>query len=150
MATATFGAGCFWSVEAKFRRIPGVIDAISGYTGGTVENPSYEEVCSGETGHTEAVQIEYDPDRVSYEELLDAFWQIHDPTVKSKTQYQSVIYYHTPEQQAAAEASRDRLQQALPAPIVTEILPAQTFYRAEEYHQRYYEKHGITGDICGS
>ncbi|MHB9106219.1 MAG: peptide-methionine (S)-S-oxide reductase MsrA [Armatimonadota bacterium] len=149
MATATFGAGCFWGVEAKFRRIPGVIEAISGYTGGTVENPSYEQVCHGRTGHTEAVQVEYDPDKVSYSELLDAFWQMHNPTVPSKTQYKSVIFYHTPEQKAVAEASRDRLQQQSKAPIVTEILPVQPFYKAEEYHQRYYEKHGITGDICG-
>jgi len=150
MATATFGAGCFWGVEAKFRRIPGVLDATSGYTGGTTVNPSYEQVCGGKTGHTESVQVEYDPQQVSYPELLDTFWHMHDPTQQSKTQYKSVIFYHTPEQQAAAEASRDRLQHELKTPIVTDILPAQTFYRAEEYHQRYYEKHGITGDICGN
>jgi len=149
MATATFGAGCFWGVEAKFRRIPGVIEAISGYTGGTVENPSYEQVCGGKTGHTEAVQVEYDPDKVSYYELLSFFLQMPDPTETSKTQYKSVIFYHTPEQKAAAGISRDKLQREHRQPIATEILPAQTFYRAEEYHQRYYEKHGITGDICG-
>ena len=150
MATATFGAGCFWGVEAKFRRIPGVLDAISGYTGGTVENPSYEQVCGGRTGHTEAVLVEYDPEKVSYDELLAAFWKMHDPTVKSKPQYKSVIYYHTSEQKAAAEAARDKRQQESTASIATDILPAQPFYKAEEYHQRYYEKHGITGDICGN
>jgi len=147
MASATFGAGCFWGVEAKFRRIPGVIDAISGYTGGTAENPSYEQVCGGTTDHTEAVQIQYDPQKVSYEELLDAFWDMHDPAYPTKTQYKSAIFYHTLEQKAAAETSRDRRQLKLNAPIATEILPAQPFYRAEEYHQRYYEKHGISGDI---
>jgi peptide-methionine (S)-S-oxide reductase len=148
MATATFGAGCFWGVAAKFRRIPGVLDAMSGYMGGRVENPSYEQVCGGKTGHTEAVQVKYDPERVSYDELLDAFWHMHDPTQRSYPQYKSVIFYHTPEQQMAAEASRDRLQRERKTPIATEFLPAQPFYRAEEYHQRYYEKHGISGDIC--
>jgi len=150
METATFAAGCFWGVEDAFRQIPGVLDVAVGYTGGTKMNPSYEEVCTGRTGHAEAVEVKFDPAKVSFEQLLDAFWETHDPTTLNRQgpdvghQYRSAIFYHSPEQQAAAVASRDRLQASgsLRRPIVTEIVPAQTFYRAEEYHQRYFEKTG--------
>ncbi|HEY3418593.1 MAG TPA: peptide-methionine (S)-S-oxide reductase MsrA [Armatimonadota bacterium] len=145
MEKATFGAGCFWGVEAAFRKVPGVISTAVGYAGGTTPNPSYEEVCGGKTGHTESVEVTFDPSHVTYQELLGIFWRIHDPTVKKKTQYKSVIFYHTPEQRAAAEAAK--AQQ--PGQILTEILPATTFYLAEEYHQQYYEKNGIQGDVCG-
>lgn len=148
MATATFGAGCFWGVEQAFRETPGVVATAAGYTGGTAPHPSYEQVCGGRTGHTEAVHVEYDPAQVSYEDLLKVFWTIHDPTWHSKTQYKSVLYYHTPEQQAAAEASK-RAQEQAGKRIETEILPAQTFYLAEDYHQQYYEKRGIKGHACG-
>ncbi len=151
---ATFAAGCFWGVEAKFRAIEGVVDAAVGYTGGRKENPTYSEVCSGRTGHAEAVQVEFDPAVVSYEQLLEVFWNIHDPTQLNRqgpdigSQYRSAIFYHTPEQQAAALASKAALEQSgrLRRPIATEIVPAQTFWRAEEYHQRYHEKHG---GACG-
>lgn len=151
MAQATFGAGCFWGVEAAFRTVPGVIATTVGYAGGDTPDPSYTQVCGGKTGHTEVVQVEYDSDRVSYAELLDLFWRIHDPTLRQKRQYRSVIFYHTPEQQAEAEVAKERLDRSgvAPRPILTEILPAPPFYRAEEYHQRYYEKHGIQGGACG-
>jgi peptide-methionine (S)-S-oxide reductase len=157
MATATFGAGCFWGVEAAFRRVPGVIDAAVGYMGGTLANPTYQDVCTDRTGHAEVVQVEYDPARVSYEDLLDVFFTIHDPTTLNRqgpdvgTQYRSVIFYHTPQQRDAAEAFKDQLQRSgrFRRPIVTAIEPAATFYRAEEYHQRYYEKHGLTGCSTG-
>ncbi len=150
-ALATFGAGCFWHVEATFRQVPGVVNTTVGYMGGSVPNPTYEQVCTGETGHAEVVQVEYDPEQVSYEELLDVFWRCHDPTQRNRqgpdvgTQYRSVIFYHTEEQRRLAEASRRRLEQSglYDRPIVTEIVPAREFYRAEEYHQRYFEKHGI-------
>lgn len=153
MEKATFGAGCFWGVEAAFRRVPGVIDAAVGYEGGTLANPTYRDVCGDQSGHAEVVQVEFDPARVSYERLLDVFWQIHDPTTLNRqgpdvgTQYRSVIFYHTPEQEQTARASKERLEQSrkLRRPVVTEIVPAQTFYRAEEYHQRYAEKHGGAG-----
>ena len=159
METATFAAGCFWGVEAAFRRLPGVLSAAVGYTGGTRPSPTYEEVCADRTGHAEAVQIEYDPARLPYEELLATFWRIHDPTTPNRqgpdvgSQYRSAVFYHTPEQQAAAEASRDRLAQSGAyegRPVVTEILPAATFWRAEEYHQRYFEKNGLlgSGSVC--
>jgi peptide-methionine (S)-S-oxide reductase len=146
---ATFAAGCFWHVEATFRKVPGVVSVTSGYTGGTTENPSYEQVCSDRTGHAEAVEIEYDPARVSYDTLLDVFWAEHDPTTPNRqgwdvgSQYRSAIFYHTPEQRAAAIASKNRLEKSgrYARPIVTQIVPAATFYKAEEYHQRYYEKH---------
>jgi peptide-methionine (S)-S-oxide reductase len=146
---ATFAAGCFWHVEATFRRVKGVVFVTSGYTGGTTENPTYEQVCSDKTGHAEAVEIEYDPTRVSYDTLLDVFWAEHDPTTPNRqgwdvgTQYRSVIFYHTPEQRAAALASKQRLERSgrYAKPIVTQIVPATTFYKAEEYHQRYYDKH---------
>ncbi|MDD1674763.1 MAG: peptide-methionine (S)-S-oxide reductase MsrA [Methanomicrobiales archaeon] len=147
---ATFAAGCFWGVEAAFRDVKGVVDTAVGYTGGTMKNPTYEDVCTGKTGHAEAVQVIYNPEIVSYEQLLDVFWEIHDPTQKNRqgpdfgTQYRSVIFYHSPVQESAARSSRDKLQRSgkYHMSIVTEIVPAQEFYRAEEYHQRYLEKHG--------
>ncbi|MEE9481104.1 MAG: peptide-methionine (S)-S-oxide reductase MsrA [Kiloniellales bacterium] len=148
MQKATFGAGCFWGVEATFRKVDGVVETVVGYTGGETSNPSYEEVCSGRTGHAEAVQIQFDPARVSYERLLDVFWNLHDPTTLNRqgpdvgTQYRSAIYVHDAEQEAAAVASKERLQQAgrYREPIVTEIVPAGEFTRAEDYHQQYFEK----------
>lgn len=149
---ATFGAGCFWGVEAAFRQIPGVVATAAGYEGGTTDNPSYRDVCSHTTGHAEVVQVEYDPARVSYDDLLAVFWDEHDPTQLNRQgpdigdQYRSVVFYHTPEQQAAATASRDRLTQSgkYRRPIVTVIEPAATFYRAEDYHQQYLEKRGLS------
>jgi peptide-methionine (S)-S-oxide reductase len=152
MATATFGAGCFWGVEALFRQIDGVTDTAVGYMGGSKENPSYEEVCTDTTGHAEVVHLEYDPEVVTYEELLKVFWENHDPTQLNRqgpdvgTQYRSVIFYHTPEQKEAAEKSKAELEQSgkYDKPIVTEITPAAPFYKAEEYHQRYLEKRGLS------
>jgi peptide-methionine (S)-S-oxide reductase len=151
--TATFAAGCFWGIEAAFREIPGVVDAEVGYTGGTTEHPSYKSVCSGRTGHAEAVRVEFDPAQVSYEDLLGAFWRIHDPTQVNRqgpdvgTQYRSAIFTHSPEQESAARASLDALVSARRwgRPIATEIVPAGPFWRAEEYHQRYFEKMGRVG-----
>jgi peptide-methionine (S)-S-oxide reductase len=146
---ATFAAGCFWGVEADFRRIEGVTATTVGYTGGITPNPSYELVCTGRTGHAEAVQVEYDPSRVSYEQLLDAFWHMHDPTQVNRqgpdrgTQYRTAIFYHTPEQEAAARTSKEDAQGRFRKPISTEITPASEFYPAEEYHQRYLEKKGL-------
>jgi peptide-methionine (S)-S-oxide reductase len=148
---ATFGAGCFWGVEAAFRELPGVIDAVSGYEGGTMENPTYQDVCTDETGHAEVVEVTFDPTLTSYDKLLDAFWNLHDPTTLNRqgpdvgTQYRSVIFYHSPEQQAIAKASKQKLEASgrFRRPIVTQIIPAQTFNRAEEYHQRYLEKRGV-------
>ncbi|RMD65304.1 MAG: peptide-methionine (S)-S-oxide reductase [Alphaproteobacteria bacterium] len=150
MATATFAAGCFWGVEAAFRRLDGVIDTCVGYTGGTTPDPTYEDVCSGRTGHAEAVRITYDPQRISYEALLDTFWAIHDPTQRDRqgpdvgTQYRSAIFTHDAAQDAAARASKAQQEASgrFARPIVTEIVPAGAFYRAEEYHQRYLEKRG--------
>jgi peptide methionine sulfoxide reductase msrA/msrB len=144
MNIATFGAGCFWGVEAAFRGLPGVIDTRVGYAGGTVPTPSYEDVCTGTTGHTEVVEVSYDPGQITYEKLLDVFWSAHEPTAKHKAQYRSVIFYDTPEQQQAAEQAKQRLtdSKAYSRPIVTEILAAPTFYPAEEYHQHFYEKRG--------
>jgi peptide-methionine (S)-S-oxide reductase len=150
MAKATFGAGCFWGVEQAFRQLEGVTDAAVGFAGGTTDNPSYEEVCAHGTGHAEVVQVDYDPARISYDALLDAFWSMHDPTQRNRQgpdigdQYRSVIFFHTPEQQAAAEASQAKLEASgvHSRPIATAIEPAPTFWRAEEYHQRYLEKHG--------
>jgi peptide-methionine (S)-S-oxide reductase len=149
-STATFGAGCFWGVEARFRQVEGVKRTTVGYLGGTLANPTYRAVCSGRTGHAEVVQVEYDSAIVSYEELLDVFWDCHNPTTLNRqgpdvgAQYRSAIFFHTPEQQAAARASKERLEQSgqFSRPIVTEITPASTFYRAEEYHQQYLAKHG--------
>ncbi len=147
--TATFAAGCFWGVEAAFRQVPGVLGAISGYTGGTVENPSYRLVCTDTTGHAEAVEVTYDPDVVSYEKLLDVFWQIHDPTTTNRqgpdvgSQYRSAIFTHNNAQRNAAKLSLAGEQKNYSKPIVTEIVEAGPFYHAEEYHQRYFEKNGV-------
>jgi peptide-methionine (S)-S-oxide reductase len=148
--TATFGAGCFWGIEAAFRNIPGVIDAAVGYSGGHMQNPTYKDVCTDETGHAEVVQVTFDPSKLSYEQLLDAFWQMHDPTQVNRqgpdfgSQYRSAIFFHSPEQKASAEKSKAALQASgkFRKPIATEITPAGPFYRAEEYHQRYLEKRG--------
>jgi peptide-methionine (S)-S-oxide reductase len=148
MAKATFGAGCFWGVEAAFREIPGVSEVTSGYSGGERPEPTYEAVCSGDTGHAEVVEIEFDPDSVAYDELLDKFWEIHDPTTPNRqgpdigTQYRSVIFFHDAEQEAAATRSRDAAQSRVARPIVTQIVPVSDFWRAEDYHQRYFEKQG--------
>ncbi len=154
MAKATFAAGCFWGVEEAFRTVPGVLATTVGYSGGTRANPTYEEVCTGRTGHAESVLVEYDPTRVSYERLLDIFWNEHDPTTLNRqgpdvgTQYRSVIFFHDAEQQAAAVASKERLEHAgqYRRPIVTQIVPAETFYSAEDYHQQYFFKRG--GGAC--
>lgn len=146
---ATFAAGCFWGVEAAFRKLPGVMDVRVGYAGGTVLHPSYEQVCAGNTGHAEAVRVTFDPSKISYEQLLEAFWNMHDPTQVNRqgpdvgSQYRSAIFTHTPEQQLAAEASKHALAVAhrFAAPIATLIDPVTSFYEAEEYHQRYFEKH---------
>ena len=151
MELATFGAGCFWGVEVAFRQVRGVKDALVGYLGGTLANPTYKDVCTGRTGHAEVVQVEYDPADVTYDRLLEVFWENHDPTTLNRqgpdvgTQYRSAIFYHSPEQKAAAEASRSRLEASgkLRRPIVTEITAASTFYPAEDYHQRYLEKRGL-------
>jgi peptide-methionine (S)-S-oxide reductase len=147
---ATFGAGCFWGVEAAFRQLPGVVATRVGYTGGHVPNPTYELVCSHSTGHAEAVEVTFDPDRVSYEELLNVFWASHNPTTKDRqgldigSQYRSAIFFHSAEQEAAAERTKEREQSKLhwPRKIVTEIVPASEFYEAEDYHQQYLEKRG--------
>ena len=145
---ATFAAGCFWGVEDAFAQLPGVIDAVSGYTGGHVDNPTYRQVCGHATGHAEAVEVTYDPQRISYDQLLDFFWQIHDPTQLNRQgpdvgdQYRSAIFTHDDEQARAAAASRDREQSKHARPVVTEIAPASRFWRAEEYHQKYLEKRG--------
>lgn len=154
---AIFGAGCFWGVESVFRAVKGVNEVISGYAGGHIENPVYRDVCSGETGHAEVVQVAYDPSQVGYDELLDVFWNCHNPTTPNRqgpdvgTQYRSVIFFYTPGQEIAAKASREKLQQSgrWREPIVTEILPASEFYPAEEYHQHYFEKRGIRGHCHG-
>ena len=141
---ATFGAGCFWCVEAVFERLEGVHSVISGYTGGTKPNPTYEEVCSGMTGHAEVAQITFDPSKISYEQLLDVFWQSHDPTTLNRqdadvgTQYRSAIFYHDEKQKAAAEKSKLEAQKSIRDPIITEIKPLTHFYQAENYHQDYY------------
>jgi len=150
MDKATFGAGCFWGVEAAFRRLDGVTATCVGYAGGTTENPTYEEVCTGRTSHAEVVQVTFDPARITYDKLLEVFWDVHDPTQLNRqgpdigTQYRSAIFFHSPEQERAALASRDRLAQNGLAGrrIVTEIVPAAPFYMAEDYHQQYLEKRG--------
>ena len=155
MEKATFGAGCFWGVEAAFREMKGVHDAAVGYMGGTMDTPTYRDVCTGRTGHAEVVQVEYDPEQASYEDLLAVFWANHDPTTLNRqgpdvgTQYRSVIFYHTPEQKAAAEASKAQMDASgkFKRPIVTEIVPASDFWRAEEYHQQYLAKRGLAR--CG-
>jgi peptide-methionine (S)-S-oxide reductase len=151
MELATFGAGCFWGVEHAFRQIPGVVDAKVGYEGGTKTNPSYQDVCTDRTGHAEVVQVSFDPSRVSYQTLLNTFFDLHDPTQLNRqgpdfgTQYRSVIFYHSPQQQAAAQKALESLAASgkYKRPIVTQVVPASTFYPAEEYHQRYFEKQGI-------
>ena len=146
---ATFAAGCFWQVEVEFRNTDGVKDAVVGYMGGSTERPSYEDVCTGRTGHAEVCQVTFDPDEVSYEELLDVFWGLHDPTQVNRqgpdvgTQYRSAIFFHTPAQEKEATASRDRHQSEFGKPIATEIVPAGNFWPAEDYHQRYLEKRGL-------
>ena len=151
MEKATFGAGCFWGVEAAFRQVPGVVDAAVGYMGGTLENPTYQDVCTDTTGHAEVVHVTFDPARVSYRQMLDLFWEIHDPTTSNRQgpdvgkQYRSAVFFHSAEQEATARASKEKQQASgrFRRPIVTEITPASTFYRAEEYHQRYFEKRGV-------
>ena len=151
MAIATFGAGCFWGVEAEFRRVKGVKDTAVGYAGGDLQNPTYRDVCSDSTGHAEVVQVEYDPEAVSYDDLLNVFWENHDPTTLNRqgpdvgTQYRSVVFFHTPEQEEAARASKERLEKSgrFRRPIVTQIEPAAEFWRAEDYHQQYLEKRGL-------
>jgi peptide-methionine (S)-S-oxide reductase len=149
--TATFGAGCFWGVEAAFRNVEGVKATAVGYSGGTTENPTYEEVCTDRTGHAEVVRVEYDPEKVSYEQLLDVFWKCHDPTQLNRQgpdygkQYRSVVFSHTPEQEKAARASKERLEASdrfKGRKIVTQIEPAPEFYMAEPYHQQYLQKRG--------
>jgi peptide-methionine (S)-S-oxide reductase len=149
LETATFAAGCFWQVEVEFRNTDGVKDAVVGYTGGSTERPSYEDVCTGRTGHAEAVEVTFDPDEVSFEELLEVFWGLHDPTQMNRqgpdvgTQYRTAIFFHGPEQEKEAIASRERQQANYKKPIVTEIIPATSFWPAEDYHQRYLEKRGL-------
>ncbi len=148
---ATFGAGCFWGVEATFRQTPGVLATAVGYAGGKTENPTYKEVCSDRTGHAEVVEVEYDPSRVSYENLLNIFWENHDPTQLNRqgpdvgSQYRSVIFFHSPEQATTARTSKEQVDASgrFRRPIVTEIVEAPTFYAAEDYHQQYLEKRGL-------
>ena len=149
---ATFGAGCFWGVEAAFSRVPGVTEAVSGYSGGRTENPSYKDVCTDETGHAEVVQVTYDSAKVSFEKLLEVFWTMHDPTQVNRqgpdfgSQYRTAIFFHTPEQEATAKKVKAELNASgkFKKPIATEITKAGPFYRAEEYHQKYLEKRGAT------
>ncbi len=151
MANAMFGAGCFWGVEAAFRRLKGVKSTAVGYAGGSLRNPSYHDVCTGTTGHAEVVQVEYDPAVTAYDDLLTVFWENHDPTTLNRqgpdvgTQYRSAIFYESPEQQAAAVASKERLEKSgrFKRPIVTQIEPATDFWKAEDYHQQYLEKRGL-------
>jgi peptide-methionine (S)-S-oxide reductase len=151
---ATFAAGCFWGVEASFRELEGVVRTTVGYTGGRTVDPSYEQVCSHSTGHAESVEVWFHPATISYDDLLRTFWSIHDPTSPNRqgwdfgSQYRSAIFFHDAEQEQLAIASRDELQGARSTPIVTEITPAPPFYAAEEYHQRYLEKHG--GAVCAT
>jgi peptide-methionine (S)-S-oxide reductase len=155
---ATFGAGCFWKPEATFRRVPGVVATAVGYEGGHVDNPTYEQVCTGTTGHAEVTQVTFDPVQVSYEQLLERFWEMHDPTQVDRqgpdvgSQYRTVIFFHSPEQQAAAEASRDAVAARHGAPIATSVEPATGFWEAEEYHQCYVERRsgsGLLGSLLG-
>jgi len=151
---ATFAAGCFWGVEAAFRQVKGVVSTQVGYTGGRMANPTYEDVCADKTGHAEAVEVTYDPARVSYDQLLNVFWENHDPTTPNRQgpdvgeQYRSAIFYHSPSQEAVAQASKARLEAArrYRRPIVTQIVKAGAFYRAEDYHQQYLEKRGLS--VC--
>jgi peptide-methionine (S)-S-oxide reductase len=151
MSRATFAAGCFWGVEATFRQLPGVLSTRVGYTGGQVENPTYKNVCTDTTGHAEAVEVEYDPAKISYDKLLDVFWENHDPTQLNRQgpdfgkQYRSAIFFHDAEQERAAKASKEALEKSrrFAKPIVTQIVPAEKFYEAEDYHQQYLEKRGL-------
>jgi peptide-methionine (S)-S-oxide reductase len=150
MAKATFAAGCFWGVEATFRQLQGVISTRVGYTGGNFRNPTYEDVCTDRTGHAEAVEVEYDPAKISFDKLLDVFWENHDPTQVNRqgpdwgSQYRSAVFFHTPEQETAAKASKGNLEKSgrFRKPIATQIVPAVTFFPAEDYHQQYLEKRG--------
>lgn len=152
---ATFAAGCFWGVEARFSRLPGVINTLVGYTGGHLAEPTYKQVCSGETGHAEAIEVTFNPEQISFSQLLDAFWEMHDPTSLNRQgpdigeQYRSAIFYHTSEQLQQALAAKQVLeeQHKYQRPITTEITAATVFYPAEEYHQQYLAKHG-GGDYC--
>jgi peptide-methionine (S)-S-oxide reductase len=150
MEKATFGAGCFWGVEATFRQLAGVKSTQVGYAGGKLENPSYEDVCTDRTGHAEVVEVTFDPAVISFHDLLNVFWENHDPTTKNRqgpdvgTQYRSVIFFHSPEQEAEAKRSRAEAQKRFKRPIVTEIEPAREFWRAEEYHQQYLEKRWLS------
>ena len=154
---ATFGAGCFWGVEAAYRQIPGVLSTAVGYLGGTLENPTYDDVCTGRTGHAEVVQVEYDPSRLTYDDLLTVFWENHDPTTLNRqgpdvgTQYRSAIFYHDDEQKEAAIKSKEERDRSgrYRRPIVTEITPATEFYMAEDYHQQYLEKRGLSSCHIG-
>ncbi len=154
MEKATFGAGCFWGVEETFRKVKGVASTAVGYSGGRFKNPSYRDVCTGQTGHAEVVQVEYDPAQVSYEDLLAVLWSCHDPTTMNRqgpdvgSQYRSAIFYHTPQQEAVARVSKDKLNSSsmFKRPIVTEITPASEFWMAEDYHQQYVAKRG--GGSC--
>jgi peptide-methionine (S)-S-oxide reductase len=145
---ATFGVGCFWGPEETFRKVDGVTSTSVGFMGGSLENPTYEEVCTGRTGHAEVVEVEFDPSRIAYEELLEIFWACHDPTTRNRqgpdigTQYRSVLFFHSPEQEAVARASKEKLERSgrYRSEIVTEIAPASSYYPADEYHQRYLEK----------
>lgn len=156
-AKATFGAGCFWGVEAAYRQIPGVLSTAVGYLGGTMQNPSYRDVCSGTTGHAEVVEVTYDPARVTYDDLLTVFWENHDPTTLNRqgpdvgTQYRSAIFYHDETQKTSAEASKEERERSgrYRKPIVTEITPATEFYMAEDYHQQYLEKRGLASCHIG-
>jgi peptide-methionine (S)-S-oxide reductase len=149
MEKATFGAGCFWGVEETFHQLKGVLNTEVGYAGGVTQRPSYEQVCSHTTGHAEVVQVTFDPSKISYEDLLATFWQCHNPTTLNRqgpdvgSQYRSVIFYHSSEQKQKAEASKKKLQTVTSSEIVTEIVPATPFYKAEEYHQRYIQKHSL-------
>ena len=148
--TATFGAGCFWGVEWVFNRVPGVLQVVSGYSGGTVENPTYRQVCTGRTGHAEVIELVFDPDVVTYDQLLEVFWAMHDPTQVDRQgpdvgdQYRSVIFTETPEQEVQATASKAKAQARFSRPIATQIEPLTAFYAAEDYHQQYYEGNGHT------
>ena len=152
---ATFAAGCFWGVEAAFRRIPGVTGTRVGYTGGHTDDPSYYDVCSDTTGHAEAVEVEFDPEQVSYDELLAVFFANHDPTTPNRqgpdvgSQYRSAIFFHSPEQEEAALKTKAAIQASLPMPVVTEVVPAASFHEAEDYHQQYFEKQGRTSCHVG-
>jgi peptide-methionine (S)-S-oxide reductase len=150
METATFGAGCFWGVEARFQQEPGVTETAVGYEGGKLDNPTYKDVCTDRTGHAEVVDVKFDPAKVSYQRLLDLFFELHDPTQLNRqgpdwgAQYRSVIFFHSPEQETVAKATIARLteQKTFKKPIVTQVVPAENFWRAEEYHQKYLEKRG--------